>query len=559
MEAIWIKNYPAGVPATIDPSEYPSLVHVFDESVKKFAQRPAYHSMGVDLSYQELDEKSLAFAQFLSSIGVRPGDRVALMMPNILQYPVALFGTLRAGAIAVNCNPLYTAPELQQQLKDSGAQTIVILENFANTLIKIIPETAITNVVVTSLGELLGAVKGTIINLVVRHIKKMVPAWELSGHYSFQAALARGAQHQGFNAAAIKAQLSHDSLAFLQYTGGTTGPSKGAMLSHGNMVSNVLQSCAWIGAGGREGGETIITALPLYHIFALTANCLTFMRFGAKNILIANPRDIPGFIKTLAKHQFTIFTGVNTLFNALLNHPDFSKLDFSSLRLTLGGGAAVQQAVADKWLAVTGITLAQAYGLTEASPAVTINPLSKDAVNQSIGLPISSTIVSIRDEAEVEVAQGELGEICVKGPQVMSGYWQREDETRQVFCADGFLKTGDIGYINPQGFVFLVDRKKDMIKVSGFNVYPNQIEEIVAHHPAVLEVAALGVSDPNTGEAVKLFIVRKDPNLTEQMIIDFCRTQMTGYKVPKKIEFRDELPKSNIGKILRRALKEQSV
>ncbi len=551
MEKIWLQSYPKGVPAEIDIEHIPSLVALFETACTTYADKVAYISMDKEMTYRQLDEESKAFAGWLQSLGLQKGERVALMMPNLLQYPVALFGTLRAGCVVVNCNPLYTPRELEHQLKDSGATTIVIVENFAHTLEQVIQHTAIKHVLVTPLGEMLGALKGTIVNFVIRHVKKMVPAWKLPGSIGFNAALAAGRRH-GFKPVA----LARDDVAFLQYTGGTTGVSKGAMLTHANIASNVTQAYSWIKPVVKEGQEFIITALPLYHIFALTANCLTFLMIGARNLLIANPRDIPNFIKEWGKYPVTVVTGVNTLFNALLNHPDFAKLDFSTMNVTLGGGMAVQGPVADKWLKVTGTPLLQAYGLTETSPAATINPLDMHEFNGAIGLPISSTEVSIRDDYGNEVPQGQVGEICIRGPQVMKGYWQRPDETALVFYPDRFLRTGDMGYVDPKGFVFLVDRKKDMILVSGFNVYPNEVEEAVAMHPGVMDVAAIGVPDEHSGEAVKIFVVRKAVNVTEKMLIEHCRGLLTGYKIPKHVEFRDDLPRTNVGKILRRALKE---
>ena len=550
MEKIWLKSYPAGVPAEIDIDHIPSLVALFEDACTKYADKVAYISMGKEMTYRELDQESKHFAGWLQSLGLKKGERVALMMPNLLQYPVALFGTLRAGCVVVNCNPLYTPRELEHQLKDSGATTIVIVENFAHTLQQSIARTAIKNVVVTPMGEMLG-LKGLVVNLVVRHVKKLVPAWSLPGAINFKAVLATGAGH-GWK----PVPLDRDDIAFLQYTGGTTGVSKGAMLTHANIASNVVQAHAWIKPVVREGEELILTALPLYHIFALTANCLTFLMIGAKNLLIANPRDIPGFVKEWSKHPVTVVTGVNTLFNALLNNPEFAKLDFSTMRVTLGGGMAVQAPVAERWLKTVGVPLLQAYGLTETSPAATINPLDMHEFNGAIGLPISSTEVSIRDDAGGEVPATQVGEICIRGPQVMKGYWNRPDETANVFYPDGYLRTGDMGYVDPLGFVFLVDRKKDMILVSGFNVYPNEVEEAVAMHPGIIDVAAIGVPDEHSGEAVKIFVVRKDPRITEKDVIEHCRTVLTGYKIPKHIEFRDDLPRTNVGKILRRALKE---
>jgi len=551
MDKILLQSYPQGVPADIDIDHIPSLVALFEDACRKYRDQVAYISMGKEMTYGELDAATQAFAGWLQARGLQKGDRVALMMPNLLQYPVALFGTLRAGCVVVNCNPLYTPRELEHQLKDSGSVAIVIVENFAHTLEQVIARTAVKHVVVTPLGEMLGGLKGTIVNFVIRHVKKMVPAWHLPGAIKFNAALAAG-RKQGFK----PVPLNQDDIAFLQYTGGTTGVSKGAMLTHANIASNVTQAYAWIKPVVHEGQEFIITALPLYHVFALTANCLVFLMIGARNLLIANPRDIPNFIKEWSKYPVTVMTGVNTLFNALLNNPEFAKLDFSTMNVTLGGGMAVQGPVADKWRQVTGTPLLQAYGLTETSPAATINPLDMKEFNGSIGLPISSTEISIRDDAGCEVPQGQVGEICIRGPQVMKGYWQRPDETANVLYADGFLRTGDMGYVDKKGFVFLVDRKKDMILVSGFNVYPNEVEEAVASHPGVLDVAAIGVADEHSGEAVKIFVVRKDPAVNERMLIQHCRSVLTGYKVPKHVEFRDDLPRTNVGKILRRALKE---
>jgi long-chain acyl-CoA synthetase len=551
MEKIWLQSYPQGVPAEISIDHVPSLVALFETACTTYADKVAYISMGKEMTYVQLEEESRAFAGWLQSLGLLPGERVALMMPNLLQYPVALFGTLRAGCVVVNCNPLYTPRELEHQLKDSGATAIVIVENFAHTLEQVVAHTEIRHVVVTPMGEMLGALKGALVNFVVRHVKKLVPAWKLPGATGFNAALAAGRRH-GFT----RVTLTHDDIAFLQYTGGTTGVSKGAMLTHGNISANVMQAYNWIRPVVREGEEFIITALPLYHIFALTANCLTFLMIGARNLLIANPRDIPGFIKEWSKYPVTVVTGVNTLFNALLNDHGFAGLNFSTMRVTLGGGMAVQAPVAERWLQATGTPLLQAYGLTETSPAATINPLDMHEFNGSIGLPISSTEVSIRDDYGIEVPQGQIGEICIRGPQVMKGYWQRQEETDQVFYPDRFLRTGDVGYVDKKGFVFLVDRKKDMILVSGFNVYPNEVEEAVAMHPGVMFVAAIGVPDEHSGEAVKIFVVRKDPALNERMLIEHCRTLLTGYKVPKHVEFRDDLPRTNVGKILRRALKE---
>lgn len=554
MEKIWLDHYPPGIPAEIDPGRYASLVEIFEESCARYARKTAYQCMEAELDFAALERHSADFAGWLQRLGLVRGSRVALMMPNLLQYPVCLFGILRAGCTVVNCNPLYTPRELHHQLADSGAEVIVIVENFAHTLQEAIEGTAVKHVIVTSIGEMLGALKGSVVDFALRHVKKMIPAWSLPGAVRLGKAFAEGHRH-GFTRVA----LTHDDVAFLQYTGGTTGVSKGAMLSHRNIVANVLQADAWIEPVTRNGDEVIVTALPLYHIFALTANCLTFLRLGATNLLIVNPRDIPGFVKTLSKHRFTAITGVNTLFNALLSNPDFAQLDFSGLRLTLGGGMAVMEPVAKRWKEVTGVPLTQAYGLTETSPAACINPFDSSDFNGSIGLPISSTEISIRDAHGHELPIGESGELCVRGPQVMTGYFGRPDETAHVFHSDGFLMTGDVARVDERGYVYIVDRKKDMILVSGFNVYPNEVEAAVAMIPAVQDVACIGVPDERTGEAVKIFVVRKDPRLTAQMIIDHCRTQLTAYKVPHKVEFRDDLPRTNVGKILRRALKQESV
>ncbi|MDH3063538.1 AMP-binding protein [Achromobacter insolitus] len=550
MERIWQKSYPAGVPAEIEMDGVTTLVSVVRESCRRYAGKTSYISMGKSLSYTELDRLTRDFAAWLHANGLGRGDRVALMMPNLLQYPVCLFGALRAGCVVVNCNPLYTPHELQHQLADSGARVIVVADNFAATVQKSLDGTAIERVVVTSIGELMGTVKGRLVDFVVRRVKRMVPAWSLPEALRLGAALEAGRA-----APFTEVELDQRDLACLQYTGGTTGVAKAAMLTHGNLVANLSQAYAWVRPLVTEGEECIVTALPLYHIFALTANCLTFMKMGASNLLIINPRDIPGLIKEMRKVPFSAFTGVNTLFNALLNNPDFARLDFSRLRLTMGGGMAVQRSVADRWRAVTGRSLAQAYGLTETSPAVTINPLDVKEFTGSIGLPVPSTDISIRDDAGQELGVGEAGEICVRGPQVTQGYWQRPDETALVLYPDGFLRTGDIGYVDENGYVFLVDRKKDMILVSGFNVYPNEVEDVAALHPGVREVAAVGVPDERSGEAVKLYVIRKDPALDAETLIAHCRKQLTGYKVPRYIEFRDDLPRTNVGKILRRELK----
>ena len=553
MNKIWLKSYPPGVPAEINVGEFSSLADLFDKGVRKFAERTAYINMGKTISYRELEVLSGQFAAYLQGeLKLAPGARVALMMPNCLQYPIAMFGVLRAGYTVVNVNPLYTARELEHQLRDAGCEAIVIVENFAHTLQEVASQvTSLRHVVVTGLGDMLGFPKSLLVNFVVRHVKKMVPPWSLPQAVTFREALRQGAAHP------LKpVPITHDDLAYLQYTGGTTGVAKGAMLTHGNIIANLQQAHAWISPYVKEGEELIVTALPLYHIFSLTANCLTFFKIGASNLLITNPRDIPGFVAEMGKYPFTVITGVNTLFNALLHNPDFEKLDFSTLKVSLGGGMAVQQAVAERWKKLTGKTLAEAYGLTETSPAVCINPLDLPEFNHSIGLPISSTDISVRDDDGYEVPLGMPGELCVKGPQVMKGYYQRPEDTVRAFTHDGYLRTGDVAIIDEAGFVRIVDRKKDMILVSGFNVYPNEVEDVVASHPGVLEVAALGVSDEHSGEAVKIFVVRKDPSLTAEALIAHCRGALTGYKVPRFVEFRDELPKSNVGKILRRVLRD---
>ncbi|MFL6618372.1 MAG: AMP-binding protein [Povalibacter sp.] len=551
MKKIWLKNYPTAVPAEINPDEFASLLAIADEACAQFADSPAYTSMGKTITYGEYQQCARAFAAYLQHAGLEKGDRIALMLPNVLQYPIALYGALLAGLTIVNTNPLYTARELEHQLVDSGTKAIVILENFAHTLEHVFDKTELKLVITTAVGDLLSWPKSSIVNFVVKYVRRQVPHWDLPDAVSFKAAM-----NQGHFLEFSPVTLSHDDIAFLQYTGGTTGVAKGAMLTHRNMVSNVLQSAAWIGSEARPGCDTIITALPLYHIFALTANWMVFLRFGAHNILIANPRDFPAFVSELKKYRFSYFSGVNTLFNALLHTPGFADVGFSQLRITLGGGMAVQRSVAEHWKQVTGHVLTQAWGLTETSPAACINPFGLD-FNGSIGLPIPSTEISIRNDAGDELGIGEVGEICVRGPQVMRGYWNRPDETAKVMLPEGWLRTGDIGRIDDEGYVFIEDRKKDMILVSGFNVYPNEVESVAAAHPGVLEVAAVAQADERSGEVVALFAVRKDPNLTEQQLIDFCRSELTGYKVPKHVYFRTELPKTNVGKILRRALRDQ--
>jgi long-chain acyl-CoA synthetase len=551
VEKLWLHSYPAGVPAEIHIDEFASLNELFERTIAQYAERTAYTNMGVSISYADLDRMSRDFAAYLQKeLKLQPGTRVALMMPNVLQYPVCLFGIWRAGCIAVNCNPLFTAPELKYQLCDAGAEAIVIVENFASVLQQVAHEVPTRHIVVTGLGDLLGPIKGRAVNLVVKYLKHMVPAWSLPQSIRFGHALSRGATQQLDKPASM-----HSDIALLQYTGGTTGVSKGAMLTHGNIIANMQQAHAWIKPFLRDNNEIIVTPLPLYHIFALTANCLTFFKLGAQNILITNPRDIPGFVKELAKYRFTAITGVNTLFNALVNNPDFARVDFGALRITLGGGMAVQQVVAEKWKAITGRPLIEAYGLTEASPAVAINPIDLESYNGSIGLPVSSTDVSLRDDEGKEVPLGQTGELCVRGPQVMRGYWNQPAETANVMTADGFLRTGDIAVMDVRGFLRIADRKKDVIIVSGFKVFPNEVEAVVAQHPGVLEVAAVGIPSEHSGEAVKIVVVKKSPELTARALIDFCRANLTAYKVPHVVEFRDELPKTNVGKILRRALR----
>ncbi len=551
-EKPWLKEYPANVPAEIDMTEFNSVVDVIDRSCRDYADKVAYMNFGAQLTYQQVEEYSRAFGARMQALGLKPGDRIAIMMPNVLQYPIAVFGALRAGLVVVNTNPLYTARELKHQLKDSGARAIVIMENFANVLEAVIDDTEVEHVVLTSIGDMVGFPKGLIMNFVLRHVKKMVPKYSLPGAIPFKSVLS-----QGSSETLTPAKLNHDDLAFLQYTGGTTGVSKGAMLTHGNMVANMQQSSAWLGDLVSPGEETIITALPLYHIFALTANCLVFLKFGGRNVLITNPRDMPGFVKELSKVKFTAITGVNTLFNGLLNTPGFNELDFSSLRLTLGGGMAVQRAVAENWKKTTGVPLIEAYGLTETSPAACINPMNLEDYNGAIGLPISSTSCRVINEEGEPVGADETGELCVHGPQVMKGYWQRPEETSKVLSDDGWLKTGDMARMDEQGYFYIVDRKKDMILVSGFNVYPNEIEDIVVTHPKVLEVGAIGAPDEKSGEVVKVVVVRKDDSLTVKELREHCRKELTGYKVPKYVEFVDELPKTNVGKILRRELRDQ--
>ena len=553
MEKPWLNSYPPGVPANIDLSVFHSIVDVLEQSCAKYKDRMAYHNMGAELSYGELDYLTRNFAASLQNMGLLQGDRIALMMPNILQYPVALFGALRAGLIIVNTNPMYTARELRHQLVDSGAKAIVIVENFASVLEGIRNEVPLEHIITTGVGDLLDFPKSFIVNFVLRHVKKAIPAWSLPGSVKFQDVLDKGKKLP------LKpVNIAFEDVAFLQYTGGTTGVAKGAMLTHRNIVANLLQARAWL-AQMDDSQEIIITALPLYHIFALTANCLTFIYLGGSNILVTDPRDMPGFVKELGRHPFTAITGVNTLFNSLLNTEGFADLDFSTVKMTLGGGMAVQKAVADQWKQVTGVTLIEAYGLTETSPAACINPVDMEEYNGYIGLPISSTEGAILGDDGEFLPVGEAGELCIRGPQVMKGYWQRTEATEEVLRADGWLQTGDIAVMTKDGYFKIVDRKKDMILVSGFNVYPNEIEDVVALMPQVLEVAAIGVPDEKSGEAVSLFVVKKDPSLTTDEIKAFCKENLTGYKRPRYIEFMDDLPKSNVGKILRRELRDLKV
>ena len=555
MEKTWLKSYDEGVVPEIDLSEYRSLCEIVESSCKQFSGQPAYSNMGTTLTYSDIDRLSQAFGAYLQhDLGLARGSRVAVMMPNLLQYPVAIFGILRAGCVVVNVNPMYTPRELQHQLSDADVGTIVILENFAHTLEKVMNDVPVKHVITTQIGDMLKFPKSLMTNFVVKTVKKMIPAFSLPDVTSFMSVLKRGAGKR-----LNPVEINHDDLAFLQYTGGTTGVAKGAMLSHGNMVANLLQSAAWMTNETEDGREVIITALPLYHIFSLTANCLTFMKFGGQNVLITNPRDFPGFVKELSQHKFTAFTGVNTLFNALLQTPGFDKLDFSHLRLTLGGGMAVQRAVAERWQKVTGRALIEAYGLTETSPAACINPMSLAKYNGSIGLPISSTDVTIRDDDGNLLPEGEIGEICVSGPQVMQGYWQRDEATREVMTDDGALRTGDLGHMDEHGYTYITDRKKDMILVSGFNVYPNELEDVAVMHPGVSEAAAIGIPDEKSGEVVKLFVVCSDGTLTPEQIKAHCKEQLTGYKVPRIIEIRDDLPKTNVGKILRRELRDEEL
>ena len=551
MDKVWLRNYPEGVPAEADIDAYDSIVALFEESVRRFGDRPAYSNFGVTITYRELDERARALAGYLQGLGLEPGDRVAIMMPNLLANPVAIFGVLLAGLTVVNTNPLYTARELEHQLTDSEARAIVIVENFASVLADVIGRTRVEHVVLVRMGDGLGFPKSALINFVVRRVKKMVPAFHLPDAVRFPRAL-----EEGRGKPLRPSEAGRDDVAFLQYTGGTTGVAKGATLSHGNVVSNLQQTSSWIGGSFEPGQEVFVTALPLYHIFSLVANCLTGMKYGALNVLITNPRDMPAFVKLVAGLEFSVITGVNTLYNGLLNTPAFASVDFSRLKLAVGGGMAMQRAVADRWREVTGVPVVEAYGLTETSPAAVANRLDQTEFTGSIGLPLPSTDISIRDDDGNEVGFDTPGELCVRGPQVMQGYWERPDATDEVLSDDGWLRTGDMATIDEGGYLRIVDRKKDMIIVSGFNVYPNEIEDVVALHPGVLEVGAVGVPDEKSGEAPKIVVVKKDPDLTSEALIEHCREQLTGYKVPRHVEFRDELPKTNVGKVLRRELRD---
>ncbi|MGY4565086.1 long-chain acyl-CoA synthetase [Erwinia sp. TECH1] len=553
LNKVWLNRYPADVPAEIDADRYPSLIDLFEHAANRYADRPAFMNMGQAMTYRKLEERSRAFAAYLQQgLGLKKGDRVALMMPNLLQYPIALFGVLRAGMIVVNVNPLYTPRELEHQLNDSGASAIVIVSNFAHTLEKVVAKTQLKHVILTRLGDQLSPAKGTLVNFVVRYIKRMVPKYHLPGAISFRRVL-----QEGYRMQYVRPAIVNDDLAFLQYTGGTTGVAKGAMLTHRNMQANLEQTKATYGSLLKAGEETVVTALPLYHIFALTVNCLLFIDLGGANLLITNPRDIPGLVKELAKNRFTAITGVNTLFNALLNDKDFQQLDFSSLSLSAGGGMAVQKAVAERWEKLTGHYLLEGYGLTECSPLVSVNPYDIRYHSGSIGLPVPSTDIRIVDGEGNEVAPGEPGELCIKGPQVMPGYWNHPQATGEVL-KNGWLHSGDIVTVDAEGFIRIVDRKKDMILVSGFNVYPNEIEDVAMLHPKVREAAAVGVPDAVAGETVKICVVKKDASLTKEELIAHCKKHLTGYKIPKIVEFRDELPKTNVGKILRRELRDAS-
>ena len=553
MDKPWLDAYPPGVPAEIDPDQYASLAALLEASFARFAELPAFSNLGTEMSFAAIDQSSRDFAAYLQSIpSLQRGDRVAVMMPNVLQYPAAVFGILRAGLVVVNVNPLYTPRELEHQLTDSGASAIIVLENFAATVAKVIEKTAVEVIVVAQLGDHLPGVKRVLTNFVVKYIKRLVPSWHLPGAVTYTAALAIGGSrdYQGV-------EVGPDDIAFLQYTGGTTGVPKGAVLTHRNMVSNVLQSAAWLRAVIKGPGDLVVTPLPLYHIFSLTVNLFSFIELGGHNLLITNPRDIRGFIKELKQTPFSYMTGVNTLFVALLQRPEFAAVNFSRLKGCMGGGMAVQRAVSDEWQALTGMPIIQGYGLTESSPVISANPLVQDEFNGSVGLPVPSTEVAIFDDAGEVLPVGEIGEICARGPQIMRGYWQQPDATSKVMYAEGWLRTGDLGRMDQHGFIYIEDRLKELIIVSGFNVYPTEIEGVVVGHPGIVEAAVVGVPDARSGEAVKLFAVRQDPALTEQALIDYCRERLTAYKVPDHVEFRDELPKTHIGKILKRALRDE--
>ncbi|HEX4388642.1 MAG TPA: AMP-binding protein [Steroidobacteraceae bacterium] len=551
MDKIWLNSYPPGVPAEVDPTQLRTLKELLERACAQYADRVAFTQMGAKLTYRQLDERSAALAAWLQQVGFSKGDRFAIMLPNTLQYPIALFGVLRAGLVVVNTNPLYTEPELEHQLTDSGATGILVLENFAHVVARVLPRTKVQHVLVTSVGELLPFPKSSIVNYVVRSVRKQVPLWSIAGAITFREALARGRQ-----TTLASVDIGPEDLAFLQYTGGTTGVAKGAMLSHGNISVNVLQAASWIGRAFTDAPGVLITAIPLYHIFALSGNCMVFIRLGWTNVLIINPRDLPAFIKEMVRHPPNYISGVNTLFNALLHSPGFERIDFSGLKVTLGGGMAVQATVAERWKKATGNTLTQAWGLTETSPAATINPSNED-FNGSIGLPLPSTEIAIKDDAGNDLEIGKNGEICVRGPQVMKGYWNKPEETAKVMVPGGWLRTGDVGHMDQRGFVYIEDRKKDMILVSGFNVYPNEVESVIVTHPGVLEAAAVSQPDEHSGEAVALFVVRKDPGLSEREVIDHARKSLVGYKVPRHVYFRTELPKTNVGKILRKALRDE--
>ena len=552
MERVWLDSYTEGAPHEIDPDTYPCVVAIIDEAIARFPDRPAFENMGVRITYAELDRLAKDFTGFLAARGLAKGDRVALMMPNVLQYPVALVGALRAGLVVVNTNPLYTARELRHQLADSGARAIVVLENFGHVLEECIDDTEVQHVVVTGLGDMLGFPKSKLVNFVVRYVKKLVPRFEIDGAARWADALAEG---RGASTGTV--ELTGEDLAFLQYTGGTTGVSKGAMLTHRNMVANILQADGFLRPFALEGEEVIITALPLYHIFALTVNCLTYMRFGAASVLITNPRDMPGFVKTLKGVRFTAITGVNTLFNGLMNTSGFSDLDFSPMRISVGGGMAVQSAVAERWKSMTGVALLEGYGLTETSPCACMNPLHLDDYTGTVGVPMASTECRVIDDSGNPLPVDTPGELCIRGPQVMRGYWNRPEETAAAIDGEGWLRTGDVAQMDARGFFRIVDRKKDMILVSGFNVYPNEIEEVLSQHPEVLEVGAIGVPDELSGEAVKIVVVKRSPGLTEESLQAYCKEHLTGYKRPRHIEFTQELPKTNVGKVLRRALRDR--